>query len=543
MDISITTESGTGDENEQSEIIFIGPDSMELCFNMIMADHETLFDEDTILSSSNAINDGDFADDKNKTTTSPPICNNSVKTIPPSKPSVKRKQPLAILARQNSEETTAGPSSSSTTVSPSSNAKTANPSSSSKTPRALQNKKSRYQFRSTSPNRERESRRFPAIKTRKPGISTNAKKLALNYHWMKMVKSICEFSPAGEQYSKASTPADLGKIIFELTTRDRLAWLESKKFTMGMTHWMNLVMSSSESVKLKLTPHIFGGVKEISDIPEFQSAIGAFGEKEVWDRIILPLFGKTNTLRPGKIGKHDLNFVTTTPDYLFTNKICTKFSECWCNRALGIDSVIGIGECKTSMLKVTDIEEEVWNSPDCTIFDILQTKPKYIRDCFGSKARFDIPKWIPSTRGDLYWDLNRDFVSTTRWYTAVIDNDWDIDMSTTSVHNLRTLSGDKRHKEGLKSFAMDMQVEANRYFMRPFHTEMCRQMIAECMTVIPLIAFASTLLSNSILVLTAISGLPRQLQLGTLHSRNRLSCCTPENEASMRVSVLIFLAG
>ncbi|RUS69029.1 hypothetical protein EGW08_023202 [Elysia chlorotica] len=299
--------------------------------------------------------------------------------------------------------------------------------------------------------------------TRNRDLSVRAKKCALNYHWMRTVKQACHSSLTSDRYNRAVKPIDLGRFIFQMTSNNSEAWLESKNFTMGITHWMSLVTTSQDAIRLKLTPRIFGGVKNPENkISDSMNTVGTFGELEVWKRIIVPLFGAANTLRPGKICKPDMNFITTTPDYLFINPKYDMFCESWCMLMLGTNSVVGVGECKTT---------------------------------FGVQSRFSIPKWIPKTREDLYWYLNRDFVNTTRWYVIVINEDDDDDVMAPAIADLRDTSG-RRHQYGLDKFEMNMRVEANRYFMRPFHSEMSRQMIAECMTIMDFVEYDTVTLAG-----------------------------------------------
>ena len=281
------------------------------------------------------------------------------------------------------------------------------------------------------------------------------RKGALLRIWLKYLKTN---SKNAHMFADMTDPSELPALIYSASKEDHDFWTDIKLTTMGMNHWMKLVMTSSPATLAATAPAQYGGMKgfeKTAFLSEKDVVMGAYGEWWVAKHVVEPWVGGAMYYdTPGKICHGKFHVVTTTPDFTFHTGESTEWSAA---RLIDFPKgpVTGVGECKTSRITQEEHDAEEWKKEGCTVHDLLLTKPKYIQATFLGGAQ-RTPKWLKG-RPELLQIIRDDIEATTQWYI----------------------------KDGIegRARAFDMSEKGNRVFLRPFSTDTGQQMFSECLSV------------------------------------------------------------
>ena len=254
------------------------------------------------------------------------------------------------------------------------------------------------------------------------------------------------------------TRQEFAEAVFNASILDTFFWQIIKYVTVG-SHNGITIGSCGELVKKIECPIQFGGLKDqykSSIIPVYFNALGAHGEKWTFDKVLKPFIPSN---QPGKICDTDFPVYTTTPDYL----MYTTKSKMWEDGQCFVpDSILGIGECKTSSL-MSSKKGAVWTFPNTTVSEIIkETKPASIQSMFLFSNKKQIqPKWL-AEHTHLWVSIIEHIKKTTVWYLKYWENE-----------------EDEGCEEKAVTKCFDTTEVGNQVYLKPFSTPQGKQMMCE----------------------------------------------------------------
>lgn len=241
------------------------------------------------------------------------------------------------------------------------------------------------------------------------------------------------------------------KKLESLTRRNTSLWFLSKNFTCGSSHNFEVSSTRSDAARLSMLPVQVGGARSTSNVSVFYQEMGECGETYVIDWMNSNLHG--SFIQPGKILNQSFLFFSSTPDGLALNPSFNSAEEHFMDRQ---DSVMGIVECKTSLLKSRYTPQQL---KSFTVQELIKnTRPPHNHQWF-TNGSFRKEGRFPQT---LVTDIVNRAKETTKWKLIIKGDD-----------------GEDYVQE------YDMDDAKNGAFLKLFTSAVGRQVLSEAITVIP----------------------------------------------------------